>query len=211
MKFVDGWACPDILSGPGKYAKRAEEDGILAVAMCKNKRVAIQAGGHVGTWPCFLSRHFDVVYTFEPTPDNFECLVLNIHKHAKHSECIFAARGALGRKRGPIDMVISGKSTGQHRARYPLDPELSSVPVYRIDDLALPVVDGIFLDVEGYENHALGGAIETLKRCRPVVMAENNHRAENQGFRMEDLEIFMRSADYRLAHTVGEDLIFVPI
>lgn len=210
MKAVEGWFCPDWLSGPGKYARRAREDAPKAIAYCKHRRVAIQAGGHVGTWPVFLAAHFDTVYTFEPIGENFDCLTRNIAAHAKVPDSIFAARGALGNKRGPIDMVLSGKSTGQHRARYPAERNLGSVPVYRIDDLALPVVDAIFLDLEGFEIHALRGAIETLKAHRPIVMAENNKRTVDQGFNLGDLEIFMRMANYRLTGAVNEDLIFTP-
>lgn len=210
MKIVEGWHCPDLLSGPGKYMRRAIEDAPKAFEHCKQRRVAIQAGGHVGTWPVFLSQHFERVYTFEPTGENFRCLVRNVEEHAENPNAIFAARGALGHKRRPIDMVISGKSTGQHRARYPSENKVGSVPVYLIDDLNLPTVDAIFLDLEGFENFALRGAIETLKQHRPVVMAENNKRCIDQGFGLGDLEVFMRCAGYRLVADVFEDLIFVP-
>lgn len=210
MKIVEGWHCPDLLNGAGKYLERAKEDGIQTVKLARKRRVAIQAGGHVGTWPCFLSHHFETIYTFEPTPDNFDCLIRNIAVHASGPERVFAARGALGDKRGPIDMVMSGKSTGQHRARYPAEKGLGSVPIYRIDDLALPTVDALFLDLEGYEAHALAGALDTLARCRPVVMAENNKRANDQGFKLAYLEGFMSEAGYRVHSRVGEDIIFLP-
>lgn len=209
MKRVDGWWCPELLSGPGKYLRRAEEDAPLAIGLCAQHRVVIQAGGHIGTWPCFLAKTFETVYTFEPTADNFACLVTNIWAQDVQNQ-VFAAQGALGNKRGPIDMVLSGKSTGQHRVRYPDGPGLGTVPTYRIDDLALPVVDALFLDVEGYEQHALTGAAETLKRCRPVVMAESNKRAQDHGFSKDDLEVFMRMHNYTLHERVSEDLIFAP-
>lgn len=208
MKIVEGWHCPDMLSGAGKYLRRAVEDAPAAINLCAQRRVAVQAGGHVGTWPVFLSQHFERVYTFEPTAENFRCLVRNVEEHARDPNAIFPARAALGNKRGPIDMMMSGKSTGQHRARYPKGDALGTVPSVRLDDLELPVVDGLFLDLEGFENHALRGAIETMKRCRPVVMAENNRRARDQGFTLEDLKIFMRCCDYRLVSAVNEDLIF---
>ena len=208
MKIVEDWHCPDQLSGAGKYMRRAIEDAPKAIERCKHRRVAVQAGGHVGTWPVFLSGHFDRVYTFEPTAENFRCLVKNVEQHAKDPNAIFPARGAVGNRRGPIDMVLSGKSTGQHRARWPKDPSIAPVPCYRIDDFEFPIVDGLFLDLEGFENFALRGAVETLKRCKPVVMAENNRRCWDQGFKPQDLEIFMRTCDYRLVERVGEDLIF---
>lgn len=211
MKTVDGWFCPDLLSGPGKYARRAREDVPLALEHCKQRRVAIQAGGHVGTWPIFLSHHFETVYTFEPAPENFDCLVRNIAAHARDPASVYAARGALGDKRGPIELYISGKSTGQHRVRHGADGIIAgTIPTYRIDDLQLPVVDAIFLDLEGFEGHAVRGAAQTIALHRPVVMAENNSRAREQGFRPDALEKFFAKLGYRKTADVHEDLIFVP-
>lgn len=210
MKIVDGWHCPDLLSGPGKYARRAREDVPLALEHCRQRRVAIQAGGHVGTWPIYLSHHFETVYTFEPAPENFDCLVRNIAAHARAPAAVFAARGALGDARGPIELYISGKSTGQHRVRKGDPAALGTVPTYRIDDLELPIVDAIFLDLEGFEGHAVRGAIETIRRHRPVVMAENNSRAREQGFRPDALEKFFAKLGYRKVVEINEDVIFVP-
>jgi len=209
MKIVAGWHCPEILGAAGKYLRRAQEDAPRAFDLCAARRVAIQAGGHVGTWPAFLSGVFETVYTFEPVAENFACLTKNILDHGRGGE-IFAARGALGDKRGPLSMVLHGKCAGQHRARYPKDSGLGAVPVYRIDDLSLPVVDAIFLDVEGFEIFAIRGALKTLEDCRPVVMAENNRRAADHGFGPGDMAALMKSAGYVIVDEVGEDLIFAP-
>jgi FkbM family methyltransferase len=209
MKEVDGWHVPDILGAPGKYARRAREDAPRAIDLCPCRRVALQAGGHVGTWPAFLSQFFDTVYTFEPVAENFQCLVRNMAVHRGAGE-IIAAQGALTSTRGPVHMLVHGKCSGQHKARYPTDEGIRETLGFRIDDLNLPVVDAIFLDLEGFENFALRGAAETLRRCKPVVMAENNRRSQDHGFGEGDLEIYMRGEGYKLADSVGEDLIFRP-
>jgi hypothetical protein len=49
--------------------------------------------------------------------------------------------------------------------------------MYRIDDLNLPSCDLIHLDVEGYEAAALQGAIETIKKFKPVVIIERDSGA----------------------------------
>jgi hypothetical protein len=51
------------------------------------------------------------------------------------------------------------------------------VNVVRIDDV-IPAdrdVSIIQLDVEGYEKEALIGAIQTIKRCLPILILEDNN------------------------------------
>ena len=48
------------------------------------------------------------------------------------------------------------------------------VPISRIDDWALPRLDFLKLDIEGAERLALDGALETIRRCRPVIAVEAN-------------------------------------
>lgn len=52
------------------------------------------------------------------------------------------------------------------------------VEVVTIDSLTLPSVALLKVDVEGMELQVLEGSVETLKRCRPLVYAEND-RAEH--------------------------------
>src|SRR5210317_451863 len=42
-----------------------------------DKRVVVQAGGACGIYPAYLAEHFSVVYTFEPNPELFRCLISN--------------------------------------------------------------------------------------------------------------------------------------
>jgi FkbM family methyltransferase len=211
LKIVDGWQCPDLLSGPGKYMRRAREDAPVAIESCREKRIAIQAGGHIGTWPVFLSTHFQTVFTFEPTPDNWLCLTQNVATFVQGPERVFPFRAALSESGGPLEMHISGKSTGQHVATVSDHAwNVGGVPSIRIDDLALPFCDAIFLDLEGFENFALRGARETIARCRPVLMVENNKRALRQGFKMNDVPELLRSWGYQLKASIHEDFVFTP-
>lgn len=205
MKNVAGWWCPDLLSGPGSYLGRCGhlEHALKHVANCA---VAIQAGGHIGTVPAYLADRFVSVYTFEPDPENFAALAANAYERFPHA--IHPVRGILGQKRGTVRMFQSTKSTGQHR----VNPEAvwGDTPTFRIDDLDLPRVDLIALDVEGFEIPALAGAFETLKRCRPVVMAEENKRSVEQGYAAGELEVAMRMAGYVTAGRIADDWVFVP-
>lgn len=202
MKVVDGWVCPDLLSGPGNYLRRCR-DNDMGLALCRNRRVAIQAGGHIGTVPADLALQFETVFTFEPDPANFLALVQNMHRHVITGQ-VFTAQGVLGDKRGPVDMLTSPKSTGQHRVR----AGVGMTPTYRIDDLLLSRVDAILLDVEGYEIPAVRGAEQTIRRCRPVIIAEENKRALDHGFKIGQLAQVLQGFGYRQRGKVADDLVF---
>jgi len=202
MKIVAGWHCPDLLTGPGNYLRK-NGDAALALSLATSRRTAIQAGGHIGTWPVMLAGEFSTVMTFEPDFENFSALAANLAERTSGN--VFPARGILGNKRRPHGLRRSPKSTGQHRVG---DGE--PVPCFRIDEMGLDTVDAIFLDVEGFEIPALLGATETIKRSRPVIMAEENKRALDQGFRIGDLDKVLAGFGYTRAGAVGEDLIFTP-
>ena len=50
----------------------------VAISLCPQHRSVVQAGGHVGVWPKYLSVQFQQVYTFEPDYMNFQCLNKNV-------------------------------------------------------------------------------------------------------------------------------------
>lgn len=209
MKHVAGWHCPDLLSGPGNYLNRFREIWpVLEGVMGKRKRrSAIQAGGHIGTWPISLAALFANVYTFEPDCENFRALVKNAD--ALDAQCrLYPMRAILGCARGTAELIISAKSTGQHRVKA---GAIGPVPTIRIDDLALADCDLIQLDVEGCELHALQGAVQTLERCKPIIVAEENKRCQDQGFRLGQLADQLLAWGYIHKASLGEDLIFAPL
>jgi FkbM family methyltransferase len=60
------------------------------------------------------------------------------------------------------------KTSHENRA---IDVELDALDNYNIDD-----VDLIKIDVEGFEDRVIRGALETIKRCRPAIIAEIEER-----------------------------------
>lgn len=200
MKCVKGWWGPDLLSGPGSYLGRWEQIQPL-IADIGPRRSAVQAGAHIGIWPVGIAQLFERVYCAEPDAENWAALQRNLQRRANGS--VFPMRALFGAAHGPLGMYRSLKSTGQHRVRGAGD-----FPVLRIDDLGLTDCDLICLDVEGFEIPALRGAEQTIKASRPVIIAEENRRAIEQGYQIGDLEVWLSGLGYHLSGAVGEDLIF---
>jgi hypothetical protein len=126
--------------------------------LVKERRVAIQAGGAMGMFPKRMAQVFDAVYTFEPTSESFNCLAFNCRE-----ENIIPFHAALGEKAN----CIVGEGI---------------VPTIRIDDLGFKACDLLMLDIEGYELFALRGAIETIRKCHPVIVLEDKGCAQLNNF-----------------------------
>lgn len=153
--------------------------------VCDRFDVVVQAGGHCGIGPKLLSTLFKTVYTFEPNPHSFHCLVNNCQ-----DDNIIKINACLGRDRKLVYQWYHGqKNIGVSLFKEPevgieptikvqdVDniekPTLVNIPQIRIDDLGLKSCDLIHLDVEGYEGKIIDGALETIEKYKPTIIFES--------------------------------------
>lgn len=169
-----------------------------ALSHCRNMDVCVQAGGNCGVWPAWLAEHFEAVYTFEPDPENFRCLVQNV------PENVVTLQAAVGFRRGPISLHREPHNCGA----YYVDGE-GAVPTFRIDDLELSACDLIILDIEGMEAEALEGAVLTINTFHPVLMCEDKGLSERYGVAKGTIEAKMADLGYRVAKRIHRDVIMV--
>ena len=164
---------------------------------CKNKRVALDCGAHVGSWSFILENEFEEVHSFEPSEDNFACLKKNTSKAKLHKQAI----GEAEKKVSIIEK--SPKNTGQNYIK-----EGDEIDMISIDSLNLDNVDFIKFDVEGYEPFAVEGAKETLKRCDPVVLIEQNGLEGRYGREDKEAGKILEEYGYILKERVNKDYIY---
>lgn len=157
-------------------------DAALEHVPAGRRRIAIDGGAHVGSWTFhMLKRGFNTVRCFEPSRDTFECLRENVHEWSlEHvadpaKQFVGLHRCALGAETNKMgmkdDTKYAGGNTGGRHLKGDGDVDVRPLDVYRWDD-----VDFIKLDLEGYEPFAIRGAIETITRCKPVIMFEDKYR-----------------------------------
>lgn len=144
----------------------------LALSFCREKRVAIDIGGHVGLWSWQMAQDFESVNAFEPMPDHADCFERNLAGF----DSVTLNRCALGPERGEVVMRTrtadsSGDTGIEPDAPHDL-PGGHMAEMHRLDDFDLVDVDFIKIDCEGYELFVLQGAMETLKRCKPCIIVE---------------------------------------
>jgi FkbM family methyltransferase len=142
---------------------------------------AVQAGGYCGVFPCSMASFFDRVYTFEPDPANFTCLILNSMKVGGK---VFAFNSLLGnrhRMQGLTNLVATNRGMN-------VAAPYGHIPTLLIDDLKAQDVRYIQLDTEGSEYEILEGATETITNWKPLISVEDNNQnirelLENLGYK----------------------------
>lgn len=158
----------------------------------KGRDVAVQAGGYCGIFPRCMSQMFRLVYTFEPDPLNFHCLV-----HNNPILNVIKMQAALGSKHEMIAMNYQSETNAG--MKNVVQSEKASIPTLRVDDLNLSHCDLIMLDIEGYEINALHGADETITKFKPLISVEDTNGM---------IEYFLFERGYKPLAAVFRDTIY---
>lgn len=212
MKAVHGWQFPDVddfmwreMKPDGSY-----QAGHLRMALnyVTDFSLAIDGGAHVGTWSKLMAQAFERVIAVEPSPDTFEALVANMA--AFNCFNVDPKPVALGKEAGHVTMALDGRAAAASNTGGRFVQAGGEIPVERIDDWQLPSCGFIKLDIEGSEPLALEGALETLKRCKPIVLFECKGFWRRYGLPKDAPQQVLSSLGYRELAIVKCDRIWGP-
>jgi len=142
----------------------------------------VHAGTYFGDFLPALSKSVAdgaCVWAFEPNEENYRCALITLAINDLHNvRMTHAALGAEGAAGELITTDAGGRALGGGSRLWTEGPaavdSLQSVPLLALDDV-IPTdrqVSIIHLDVEGYEERALMGALRTIERCRPTLVLE---------------------------------------
>lgn len=222
MKQIMGWWMPDhethlgpwmmapknklVLNGRQSYQGRKQ---LAALKHCKQRRTAVDVGGHVGLWSFNLAHEFDRVHAFEPVTEHRACFnknVLGQVGQASFGDVILHAK-ALGKEPGSIRIETEHGSSGNSFVGGAGD-----IPMVTLDSLRLTEVDFMKLDCEGFEENVLRGAADTISRCRPVVIVEQKRNFSSTRFGLKDQGAvdFLMTLGYLVAEEISGDFILIP-
>ena len=216
MKRVSSWWAPDAdtksvtiiiqeSSRIPRYLRHVPED---------RRRTCVQAGGHVGIYPTILAEHFDNVLTFEPEPENWECLKANLDERVQHDR-IKAIGMALSLEQDCGVMVRDANEVKNYGASYFSNSLKGAEKAHVTECVALDDVIGpmqdigfIMLDIEGAEHKALMGAVATLARCKPILALEMKALGRRYGSSNEDLNQWLYGQGYSEIDRIGNDRVY---
>lgn len=122
------------------------------------------------------------VWAFEPNPENFYSAQRTVELNNLSN--VVLKQVGLGNSSTVAKLRVAardGNALGGASRFVSYDEPVRSevlveVPIMRVDDVvpSLRKVTVLQLDLEGYEFVALKGAVETVRRCRPLLVLEDN-------------------------------------
>lgn len=197
-----------VVEGDTHISEWVSQHGTLRIAkhLCQrfkkyvpNGGVVVDAGANIGDHTIEYAEmvgFLGMVFAFEPNPQVMECLKYNL---SRYPQVMFTQAG-LGESRYEASLQLSPNVGASHLDKTS-PPNVSVIP---LDDLALPTLHLLKMDIEGFETFALQGAKETIERCRPVMLLEVNTGAlERAGSSESELLDLLRAYRYRFNSVDG--------
>jgi len=154
----------------------------LLPILCDPDLVSIDIGANAGMYTYHMLKCSRMVHVFEPNQRYTKRLLRCFPKGVTVNAVALSDTNGESELRIPIG--INGAGTLQDSNNFggeyhPSDIEVIRVPMKRLDDYAYTGVGFIKIDVEGYEQTVLSGAVKTISENMPAMLIEieERHRA----------------------------------
>jgi FkbM family methyltransferase len=153
-----------------------EPDEAAAITGAVSRGMTVlDLGAHVGYRTILMARLVGPtgrVIAVEAAPANFALLNANIYRHGLTN--VLTVPLAAGERRGEVELAISTTNTGDNRLFARAGEGTVKVKMQPLDDLfpANARLDFIKSDLQGYDQRALRGMEQALKRSLPSIVVE---------------------------------------
>jgi FkbM family methyltransferase len=158
------------------------QQALEEVGADRGRHTLLEVGANIGTGAIeAIERHgFERVLAFEPEPENFKLLRMNAILNGVEDR-VETIEAAVSDSEGRATLQVSSRNSGAHslsggdvRAIGTVDvPTVSFDGMAARGELDPDAISLLWMDIEGYEVHALMGAQTLLERAVPVVMELN--------------------------------------
>jgi FkbM family methyltransferase len=182
--------------------------------------IVLEGGCHIGTHTLKLGLLGKQVLSFEPmTNSNVilrENLKINnitnvtVYNEGLSNKTDVAYFEWIGHN-NPGASGLANNPMGKPSYTKPIEKK-HPVTLITIDSLQLEKLDFIKLDVEGYEINVIEGAIDTIKKCNPIITLEIYENFTGNYSLQHAKSTFKILLDngYTIHHIQGPDFLFLP-
>lgn len=178
------------------YGEFSPDETDFLCALVGPGSVVLDGGANLGAMTLPLARRvgpFGRVIAVEPQRLTFQALCANVALNSLPN--VTTLQVALGKAAGSLTIPPLDLTQAQNVGGFSVKGHASgeSVRTIAIDDLRLPGLSLLKLDLEGMERDALAGARQTIQQAQPVLYVEND-REEHRDALIADI----RALGYRL-------------
>jgi len=183
--------------------------------------IVLEGGCHIGTHTLKLALLSKRVLAFEPMIKSNAILQENLKINNINNVTVYG--DGLSNKldvayfewigqNNPGASGLSNNPMGVPNYERKINKSEFPVNLITIDSLQLEKLDFIKLDVEGYELNVIEGAINTIKKCNPIITLEiwKNHFGEYSLEHAKNHFKILINNGYAIEHIKGPDFIFLP-
>ena len=170
-----------------------------AISHCAKLRIAVDIGAHVGITAFRLSQSFEHVHAFELDTNLLPCIQQNLATKKVYNVTTHPV--GLGEIEKSVSIKTTNKSFGTH-----VDPtkEDGKFKIKTLDSFNLQNVDFIKIDAEGYEPLVAKGAVNTIERCKPIILYERKEHPTRYGYQRDSIRDVLMDMGYRMVRKLGK-------
>ena len=158
------------------------QTALEALGIDRGRQIVLDVGGNIGTGPveAVCTYGFERAIAVEPHPENWNVLRINTILNGADDK-VRLINAAVADEEGTATLSVSSKNSGAHSLSGGDVREIGTVEVPTVtidglahrDELEPDAVSLLWMDIEGYEVHALQGARCLVERSVPFVMELN--------------------------------------
>jgi FkbM family methyltransferase len=179
-----------------------------ALDLCVKRRHAIDIGGNIGLWAMHMSKDFSRVDSFEPVEKYCDVFVKNAPDANLHHCALGAAPDTIAIMQRVPDSC--GGARAWIEGDDPTAIVQAEVEVKTLDSFEFEAVDFIKIDCEGYELNILQGAVETIKRNKPIIIVEQKPgHGQVYGLKDDAAVDFLKNLGMKVHTVLSGDYVMV--
>lgn len=184
-----------------------EPEITLLPLLCDKNLISLDIGANAGMYTFHMLRDSKMVYAFEPNPRYTKRLV----RCFPDSVIVYpiALSSKVGESELRIPFGINGAGTMEKENDFggnfnKGEIEVITVPMKTLDEFNFKEIGFIKIDVEGYENTVLEGAIKTIASNKPAMLIEIEERHRHGA--ITQTKDFLSAYGYKGFFLIGEKL-----